>query len=115
MVSTPRGSHREHARHARSRSSSVSSNQNQTPSPSPLRQAQYARPYSGGYEEQDLGSRQPMMAGGGYGPVSTGSGDHGYAAAYPAMMQPYGNREDTEYLRDLSRSGSMMNVGHGRA
>jgi hypothetical protein len=80
-----------------------------SPSPSPLRQAPYSRPFSGGYEEQDLGYGHPMSETG-YGPVSLGAGEH--YGGYPA----HGNREDMEYLRGMSRSGSMMNVGGaGRA
>lgn len=104
----------------RYRSNSVSSGSNETPTPSPLRQARYARPFSGGYEESDLGSRQPMSrADARDGPVSSLSygghaGDHGYSA-YPSMMQTDDDQEDAEYLKDKSRRGSMTDAGHGKA
>lgn len=104
----------------RYRSNSVSSGSNQTPTQSPLRQAPYVRPFSGDYEESNLESRQPMStADTSDGPVSSLSygdhaGNHGYSA-YPSMMQTYNGQEDAEYLKDMSRRGSMMDAGHGKA
>jgi hypothetical protein len=104
----------------RYRSNSVSSGSNQTPSPSPLRQAPFIRPFSGGYEERDLESQQPMSTDvTGYGPVTSLTyGDHARTqpehSAYPSMMQPYGSREDTEFLKEMSRRGSMLDAGHGK-
>lgn len=112
MVSTPVTGSRQYKSHGgKSRSGSLSSNQ--TPSPSPLRNAHYTRPYSREYEGDHLEYQQPMRNAA-YAPIpSARPGDvfAGHYNAYPSTSQPYSSREEMEYLRDLSRSGSMMDIG----
>jgi hypothetical protein len=104
---TPPRSHHDNLRHARSRSSSLDSNATALPGPSPLRHMQYSRPFdrvrAGANVRSGNETRDTR-----YEPASMGSENQ-----YGTQSMAYGNREDMGYQKDMSRSGSMMNVGSG--
>ncbi|KAJ9112207.1 hypothetical protein QFC20_002388 [Naganishia adeliensis] len=115
MVTNPVAKHGRKKSHGpRSRSGSLSSNQ--TPSPSPLRNAQYTRPHSG-YEDEHMQYQQPMPNAA-YAPISSAESGDDFADhynAYPGLPRQYSQREEMEYLKDVSRRGSTMDFGSNRA